>query len=211
MLDKVVVGGVTDDARGLFRQAADTLVAAHASRQFPWTPFNVSPISSEEAIQRGMGALDGFLPASYGGDRGRGGADVDGDVVTTDPKLVREYYLRDCVCNVIVEGFCVPGELSFPPVHNVTWCLGRSLYKHSAKFEDVLCGEIYSRSSRAPYDIHLGDQLVDPDLAKELTAEIDRIMPAESQLWAAEAYRNLALLLRYVSQNDGYRIMACYF
>lgn len=127
MLDRVVVGGVTDDARGLFRQAADTLVAAHASRQFPWIPFNVSSISSEEAIQRGMGALDGFLPASYGGDRGRGEADVE---------------------------------------------------------------------------------LVDPDLTKELTAEIDRIMPAESQLWEAEAYRNLALLLRYASQNDGYRIMA---
>lgn len=71
-------------------------------------------------------------------------------------------------------------------------------------FEDVLCAEIHARSSNASYEISVSDQLVDPDLVQELAVEIDRIMPAESSLWELEAYRNLAVLLRYASQNYGF-------
>ena len=205
VLDKLIKGGPAETVRASFKQALDTLVDARTRRQFPWTPVN----GHSGDLQRGIGALDGSLPDSYNGDR-----DLrleNGNVIARDLRLIREYCLRDRVCNIIVEGLCVPWDLPFAPVHNVTWCLGHSLYTHSKKFEDVLCGEIYSRSSNAPYDIALGDELVDQDLVQELSAEIDRIMPAESSLWEVEAFRNLALLLRHAAQNDGFRIMACYF
>lgn len=77
----------------------------------------------------GIALLEGRIPDTYHGD-------LAPDVVT-DPRLVREYYLRDYVCGVVVEGPCVPWDLDFSPVHVVTWCLGWGLYEHSKKFEDA--------------------------------------------------------------------------
>ena len=130
--------------------------------------------------------------------------------VIREPRLVREYSLRDHVCGVIVEGVCVPWQIEFPPVHVVTWSLGWELYEHSKKFEDALCAEIYAQSSPAPYDIFQGDQLVDESLIRELTEEIARIASPGTEKWADERYRNLYLLLHRGAEKD-FRILASYF
>jgi hypothetical protein len=111
---------------------------------------------------------------------------------------------------VIVEGLCVPWDLSFPPVHCVTWCLGNSLYEHSEKFENVFCGEIYSRCRPAPYEITQNDAPLDNNLVAELAAEIERIAPPGSKLWANESYHNLYLLLHHASGGAKFRVLASY-
>lgn len=40
-----------------------------------------------EDLERSMGALDGSLPDFYSGDRGRGTAEMNSDVVTGDPAV----------------------------------------------------------------------------------------------------------------------------
>lgn len=134
----------------------------------------------------------------------------DEDFAIRDPQKVRENHLRDEVCGVIVEGLCVPWDLSFPPVHCVTGCLGNSLYDHSDKFKNVLCGEIYSRCRQAPYDIAQDDALLERDLIVELAAEIERVAPPGGTLWANENYSNLYLLLHHATEAANFRVLASY-
>jgi hypothetical protein len=156
-------------------------------------------------LKRVSPLIDGHIPDTYHGDR----AIMEPDAVTSDPRLVREYSLRNCVCSVIVEGLSVPWNLEFPPVHAVTWSLGWALYEHSKKFENALCGEIYSRSTPAPYEIFQGDELVDESLVHELATEIARIASPGSDLWADERYRNLYLILQRGAEEN-FRILASY-
>jgi hypothetical protein len=149
--------------------------------------------------------LDGNIPEAYYGDRLTLGI-LEPDAVTREPRLVREYTLRDYVCGVIVEGLGVPWNLDFPPVHAVTQYLGWDLYEHSKKFEDALCGEVYEQASPAPYDIVHGDQLIDRTAVRELAIEIARIASPGSELWADERYRNLCLLLQHGAE-DNFRIL----
>jgi len=152
-------GADTRPARVAYEEASKVLVEARSLREYPWTPFYSSPFSEE-----GIALLEGHVPETYRGDRAP-------DVVA-NPRLVREYHLRDYVCGVVVEGLCVHWDLDFPPVHAVTWCLGWGLYEHSKKFEDALCGEIYTRSTRVPYDIYQGDELVDESLFANLRRKL---------------------------------------
>lgn len=197
MLDALLRGGDPLPARIAYEEASKLLVEAKGRREYPWTPFYSTPFSDE-----GIALLDGHIPDTDRGDRAQ-------DKVT-DPRLVREYHLRDYVCGVVVEGLCVPWDLDFPPVHVVTWCLGWGLYEHSKKFEDALCAEIYTRSARIPYDIYQGDGLVDDGLVRELATEIARIASPGSELWKDERYRNLYRLLQSAVEGNTYRILASY-
>jgi hypothetical protein len=206
LLDAALSGGDTRPARTAYEKAWKVLSEAHSSRKYPWTPFHQTQF--EEDFQKGLNILYGHIPETYYGDRTSLGL-LDPDAVTRDPRLVREYNLRDHVCGIIVEGLCVPWSLDFPPLHNVTWCLGWELYGHSKKFEEAFCDEIHTQSSPAPYDIAHGDQLVDEALVRELAEEIARIAFPSSDLWADERYRNLYQLLQQGAQND-FRILASY-
>ena len=140
VLDNLIAGGDSTVARTMFEQACSALSAASSHRQFPWTPIYGRLLSGTDEFERCIGLVNGKIPATYQGDRGRTGKQwTEEDFAIRNPLKVREYFLRDNICGVIVEGLCVPWELPFPPVHRVTWCLGNSLYKQSKKFEDVLC------------------------------------------------------------------------
>jgi hypothetical protein len=205
LLDSLL-GGDTQPARTAYEEAWSVLSEANNLREYPWRPFHSTLLA--EDFQKGLSVLDGHIPETYNGDRTSLGI-LEPDAVTRDPRLVREYNLRDYVCGVIVEGLCVPWNLDFPPVHVVTQCLGWVLYGHSKKFEDALCAEIYTQSTPAPYDIYHGDQLVNETLVWELGVEIARIASPGSELWADERYRNLYLLLQRGAEND-FRILASY-
>ena len=202
-LDHLLDGTDLPRARTAFEESVTSLTKASADRQHPWTPFH-RPY--RDRFDEGRAILNGQIPEVYHGDRVSLGL-LEPDEVTTDPNLVREYYLRDCVCGMIVEGLCVPWKLDFPPVHVV---IG-DLYEYSKRFEELLCGEIYERSGKVPYDIHHCDDLADADLIAELTSEIARIVPPGSELWQIERHRNLYRLLHYGLANNGFRILASYF
>jgi hypothetical protein len=206
LLDALLGGGDTRPARVAFEEAWRVLSQANSRWKYPWGPSHRWLLS--EDFQRGLSVLDGHIPETYYGDRVSLGL-LEPDAVTGDPRLVREYNLRDLVCGVVVEGLCVPWNLDFPPVHVVTWCLGWELYEHSKKFEDALCGEIYEQPTPAPYDINHGDELVDETLVRELREEIARFASPDSELWADERYRNPYLLLQRGVEND-FRILASY-
>ena len=207
LLDALLDGGDGRLARSAYEESWGILSAAHDRRKHPWTPVHSTLLAEE--FHRGLSVLDGHIPETYLGDRASLGI-LEPDAVTRDPRLVREYNLRDHVCGIIVEGLCVPWNLDFPPVHNVTRSLGWELYGHSKKFEDALCGEIYANPTPAPYDIVHGDEFVDVTLVRELAAEISRIASPGSELWADERYRNLYLLLQ-CGTGDNFRILASYF
>ena len=204
LLDTLLTGGDARPARLAYEQAWKVLTEANSRLEYPWTPFY--SLLLEENLQEGLALLDGHIPESYVGDWG----DSDPDTPTRDPRLVREYLLRYHVCGVIVEGLCIPWNLEFPPVHVVTWCLGKDLYRHSERFEDALCAEIYGRSTAVPYGIYKGDQLVAEDLVRKLSAEIARIASPGSELWSDERYRNLYRLLQLGASSDEFRILASY-
>jgi hypothetical protein len=206
LLDALLDGGDTRPARSAYEEAWRVLSEANSRWKFPWGPIHSTLLA--EDFQKGLSILDGHIPEAYYGDRLSLGL-LEPDMVTRDPRLVREYNLRDHVCEVIVEGLCVRWNLDFPPVHVVTWCLGWELYGHSKKFEDALCGEIYRQPTPAPYDIVHGDELVEETLVRELAEEIARIASPDSELWVDERYRNLYLLLQHGTETD-YRILASY-
>jgi hypothetical protein len=129
LLDELLNGGAPEQARIALTDASKLLAEAHDRREYPWTPFHRG-----SGVEKGLATLDGRIPRTYEGDRASLGL-LDPDEVTQDPRLVREYYLRDDVCRAIVEGLCVPWDLEFPPVHVVTWTLGADLYKRSKRFE----------------------------------------------------------------------------
>jgi len=201
LLDGLLGGGDPRPGLVAYEAASKILLEASRSREYPWTPFYSTPISEE-----GLAALDGRFPETYQGDR----ANLGPDEVIRDPRLIREYWLRDHVCGVVVEGLCVHWDLDFPPVHVVTWCLGWDLYEHSKKFEYALCGDIYQRSVPVPYDICQGDRFVDKSLVGELAVEIARIASPGSDLWGDERYRNLYKLLQLGAEDDHFRILASY-
>jgi hypothetical protein len=207
LLDALLADGESGPARAAYQEAWSVLSEANSRREYPWTPFHSTSLA--ESFQKGLSVLDGQIPETYYGDRPSRGILAPGGV-TRDPRLVREYNLRDRVCGVIVEGLCVPWNLDFPPMHPVTVCLSWNLYEHSKKFEDALCGEIYAHPTSAPYDICHGDELVDETLVRELAAEIARIASPGSELWADERYRNLYLVLQRGAE-DNFRILASYF
>ena len=203
ILDKLLDGSDINPARLAFDESLKILHQASTSREHPWTPFH-QPRSHN--VEESLALLNGHVPPAYFGDRRSLGL-MDPDEVTTDPILVREYNLRDSICSVIVEGLCVPWHLDFPPIHAVTKLLG-NLSEHSKRFEHALCGEMYQRCCKVPYDIFHGDDLVDTDLIAELATEIARIAPPDSKLWQIESYRNLYLLLHHSTHNKGFQILA---
>jgi hypothetical protein len=206
LLDALLEGCEIGPARAAYEEAWTVLSEAVSLRKYPWTPFHSTLVP--DVFQKGLSILDGQIPATYLGDRLSLGI-LEPDAVTRDPRLVREYNLRDYACGIIVEGLCVPWRLDFPPVHVVTRCLGWELYERSKKFEDALCAEIYERPTPAPYDIYHGDEFVDEGLVRELKVEIARIASPGSELWEDERYRNLYLLLHRGSE-DNFRILASY-
>lgn len=207
LLDDLLSGGDPQPARAAYEEAWNTLSEARGRLKYPWTPFRETGFGEE--FLRGIHLLEGQVPEIYTGDRESLGI-LNPDEVTRDPRLVREYCLRDFVCCVIVEGLCVPWHLEFPPLHVVTRCLGWELYDHSKKFEAALCGEIYEHPTRAPYDIAHNDEFVEEALARELAREIARVVSPGTALWADERYRNLYLLLQRGTES-GFRILASYF
>jgi hypothetical protein len=207
LLDALLAGGDTRSALRAYEKAWQVLSDAGHRWKYPWTPFHSTQLP--DRFQEGIDLLDGHFPDAYYGDRLSLGL-IDPEADIRDPRLVREYNLRDSVCSVIVEGLCVPWNLGFPPVHPVTVCLAGDLYEHSKKFEDALCREIYKHPTPAPYDICHYDELVDIPLVRDLAVEIARIASPESELWADEGFRNLYLLLQRGAEDD-FRILASYW
>jgi hypothetical protein len=193
-------GGESAAVRPLFEQARVALDAARKRWPPLWGPLN---LTDEEFLLEALLLLDGKVPDSYFGERHLEGAAIE-------PALVREYSIRDKVANLIVEGVCVPWDLAFPPVHNVTFMLSWELYEHSKRFEDVLCGEIHSRSRDIPFEICVGDELLDADLVAELFTEMKRISPPATKLWDDQRYRNLYLILQQADRNADFRILSVY-
>lgn len=211
VLDRLIAGENGGVGRARFEQAWRALIDARARREFPWTPFFWDCPGSGRFDQC-IALIEGRIPETYRGERGCTWEQLEDEgFVIRDPSKVREYHLRDNVCGIVVEGLAVPWELDFPPVHNVTSCLGHSLYDHSEKFEHVICGDIYARCARAPYDIYMNDSLVDQDLTLELAAEIARVAPPGSKLWEDENYRNLYQLFQHAAGNLGFRVLTSYF
>jgi hypothetical protein len=208
-LDGLLAHGDTSLCRSMFEQAWGVLTAAHGARQYPWTPLHAA---CPEEFEEGTRMIDGVFPKEYRGARGSTWGHLgEGECVVREPRLAREYHLRDSVCCPIVEGLCVPWHLSFPPVHIVTWCLGHDLYRHSGRFEDVLCCEIYTRSSPIPFDLaNSGDGVLDQDLVRELASEIDRVVTPGSKPWDHEAYQNLRQLLVMAANQPKLRVLAVY-
>ncbi|MGB0065740.1 MAG: hypothetical protein WBP85_14960 [Terracidiphilus sp.] len=208
LLDALLDSGDSRSAHVAYEEAWRILSEANNRWKHPWSPFHSTILLS--SFQKGLSVLDGQIPEAYHGDRLSLGI-LEPEAVTRDPRLVREYKLRDCVCGIIVEGLSVPWNLDFPPVHAVTGCLGYGdLYEYSKKFEETLCGEIYTRSAPAPYDICHGDEFVDESLVRELSVEIARIASPGTELWTDERYRNLYLLL-HRGAEENFRILASYF
>jgi hypothetical protein len=206
LLDALLAGGDPEPARAAYKEAWRILAEAHQHWKHPWTPFHWTRSGT---FNEGLDLLDGHIPDAYHGDRLSLGL-LDPDEVTRDPRLVRDYNLRDCVCGVIVEGLCVPWSLDFPPVHVVTQCLGVNLYEHSKKFEAAICGEIYERATPAPYDIVHRDLLVSESMTGDLAEEITRIASPGTPLWADEGCRNLYLLLRRGAESNYRVLVSCH-
>lgn len=196
------------DANGfseLYRDARQILEDAAGRLKFPWTPLHSS--KDPEEIELVVKLFQGYVPEKYFGDR----ALLETEFTITERAKVREYFLRDKVVSVIVEGLAVPWSLRFPPVHEITWGKVWELYRISPKFEDSFCADVYTRCTTVPYEIVQGDELINQDLIAELWAETQRICPPGSELWDHEYFRNLYLILQKAIQTPGYRILASYF